>query len=66
MRSTHTFGFPVVPLEKLRKASFVFPSPGLSLRSVYVNEDDSPSATRSDTEGKGMDSCVVNESIIII
>jgi hypothetical protein len=30
----HTLGFPVVPLEKQRNASFDFPSPGASLRSL--------------------------------
>ena len=30
----HTFGFPVVPLEKLKNATFVFPSPGLSRLST--------------------------------
>lgn len=31
-----TFGRPVVPLEKLKKASLVLPSPFLSFGSVYV------------------------------
>lgn len=42
-----TFGLPVVPLEKLRNASFVLPSPRSSLRSVKPCGFPSPSFTSS-------------------
>lgn len=52
-RSTRalTFGFPVVPLEKLRNASFVRASPGASRRSTKRGGCASPSATSSSTVG---------------
>lgn len=42
-----TFGLPVVPLEKLRNASLVLPSPCFSLRSVKHCGFSSPSFTSS-------------------
>jgi hypothetical protein len=39
-----TLGLPVVPLEKLKNATFVFPSPGCSIRSWKVDVLASPSS----------------------
>ena len=44
---TQTLGLPVVPLEKLRNATFVLPSPGCSTRSWKVDILASPSSMTS-------------------
>ena len=48
MTST-AFGFPVVPLEKHKKARFVFASPGASRRSTKVGSLAKPDAMSSST-----------------
>lgn len=49
-KARHTFGFPVVPLEKLRNATFVFASPFRSLRSTKFGSLCSPCWTRASTD----------------
>jgi len=47
-----TLGLPVVPLEKQRSASFVFPSPGCRVRSMKVGFQLRPSIINSRTVEK--------------
>ena len=46
-----TLGLPVVPLEKLRNANFVFASPGLRRRSVNFMEFERPNLISSSNAG---------------
>lgn len=50
LTGVRTFGLPVVPLEKLRNATFVLPSPGRSFRSTYAFSARSPRSTNAPRE----------------
>jgi len=53
-----TFGRPVVPLEKFKKATLVFPSPGASFRSVNLGALARPCETKACT----VNDCTVSAS----
>lgn len=58
-----TFGFPVVPEEKLRNASLVLASPALSLPSTKEGLITSPRFTKSSTVVNPVVRCVDEETL---